>query len=104
MNAYRVDIWKSVKHNGKFVTNIQRVIVIHARNTEEAKAKAILKKSTVNKLEGLIVEASAEYIYSCEKIGTVTIEKFYVYSNHDYSPVPVEEYRNSFKRQNGDAK
>jgi hypothetical protein len=99
MNAYRIDVWRSVKHNGKFVTNIQRQIVVHARNKEEAESKIKLTKESVNKLPALLVEASNEFIYSCEKIGTVTIQPFYVYSDK-LSPTLVEDYKNNLKQFN----
>ena len=92
MNAYEIDLWRSVKHNGEFVTNLQRRIIVHARNEKEAKTKVTLKESTVNKLPGLTIEASRESIYRTTLIGTVTIEPFYVYSSSRTS-IPVKEYQ-----------
>jgi len=79
MNAYEVRIWRSVKHNGVFVCNNDRLVVIHARNKEQAEKKITLAKA-INNLNDGLVEVSAEWVYSTELIGTVTIQPFYVYS------------------------
>lgn len=96
MNVFRIAIWRSVQHNGKFVTNIQRVAIIHARNQKEAAAKITLKKELVQNLPELEIKASQEIIYSCEKVGTVKIEPYYVYSK-DYSPISIEQYKRDLK-------
>lgn len=98
MNAYRIDIWKSVEHNGKFVANINRVVLIHARNETEAKSKISLQKETVQNLPQLEIKVSNEVIYSCERIGTVTIERFYVYSD-GRTPISVKEYQAQLKKE-----
>jgi hypothetical protein len=97
LNAYRIDIWRSVKHNDKFICNVQRVQIIHARNEVEAKSKIILKGETINNLPDLIIKVSSEFIYSCEKIGTVRIEPFYIYSN-GRSSISVKEYKEQFNK------
>jgi hypothetical protein len=99
MNAYRIDMWRSVKHNGVWVTTVSRTEIIHARNEKEARSKIILKEAYVNNLPQLKIETGNEFINSCEKIGTVTIEPFYVYSgqNYNYSPISVEDYKAKYK-------
>jgi hypothetical protein len=95
MNAYEIDVWRGIKHNGEFVINDSRKVMIHARNQIEAINKVKLAETKTNKLDGLLIEVSAEFIYRITKIGTVKIEKFYVYS-HGKSPTSVEY----FKQQN----
>jgi hypothetical protein len=92
MNAYGIDIWRSVKHNGEFVTNANRFVIIHARNEQEAKTKVTLAKAYINDLPALKMEVSAEIIYSVTKLGTVRIEPFYVYSG-DKSSISVKEFK-----------
>lgn len=84
--------WRSLKHNGQFVTNLQRVALIHARNEMEAKSKIKLTEAKTQQLSNLLIETSNEFIYSVTKIGTVTIEKFYVYSG-DRSPILVRHFK-----------
>lgn len=98
MNAYRISIWRSVKHNGKFVTNIHREIIIHARNSKEADAKITLApEHTYDSSPTLKIEVSSETIYSTTKIGTVTIEPYYVYSDGQ-NPISVEQYKTTLKK------
>lgn len=97
MNAYGIDIWRGVEHNGKFVTNANRFEVIHARNEQEAKSKITLAKGYTQELPALTIKVSAECIYSVTKLGTVKIEPYYVYSG-DKSPISVEDFK---RRQNG---
>ena len=89
MIAYGIDIWRSSKHNGKFVTN-----AVHARNEREAKTKVNLAKAYINDLTTLKLkmEVSAEVIHGIVKLGTVRIEPFYVYSG-DNTPISVEEFK-----------
>ena len=100
MNAFRISVWRSVSHNGKFVTNNQRVIIIHAMSEEKAKSKIKLKEATENHLRGLEIKTSKEVIYSCEKIGTVEIHPFYVYSNRDYGVISFNDYQRELKQFN----
>jgi len=88
MNAYGIDIWRSVKHNDKFSHNVNRFEIIHARNEAEAKNKVTLAQGYIQNLPALQIEVSNETIYSIKKIGTVKIEKFYVYSD-GRTPRPV---------------
>ena len=81
MNAYEISIWRGVKHNGEFSHNIQRTELIHARNEIEARHKVTLAQGYLQNITSLQIEVSGEFIYSCRKIGTVKIEKFYVYSD-----------------------
>jgi hypothetical protein len=99
MNAYEIDIWRSVKHNGEFVVNDPRTEVVHARNETEAKSKIKLAEKKTHQSADLLIDVSAEFIYGCHKIGTVTIEKFYVYSSNR-TPTPVKEFqlRNRVKK------
>jgi predicted metallo-beta-lactamase superfamily hydrolase len=92
MNAYEIDIWRNIKHNGKFFINDGRTVVIHARNQIEAKNKIRLAEAKTNKLDGLLIEVSAEFIHGVTKVGTVRIEKYYVYSNGRY-PISVEDFK-----------
>jgi hypothetical protein len=93
MNAYEIDIWRGVKHNGVFSHNDVRVELVHARNEEEAREKITLREGYIHNSFGacdLVIEVSSETIYSCRKIGTVCIKPFYVYSD-GRSPVLVSE-------------
>ncbi len=94
MNAYRVDIWCSVKNSGKWSHNSSRIVRIHARNEKEARQKVNLAPAKSWDKEA--IEVSSETIYSVEKIGTVTIQPFYVYSNSGYSPVAVNDFKRLF--------
>ena len=90
MNAYEIVVWRSVKHNNGFSHNDGRVVLVHARNEEEAKKKVVLRVGCVIRLIDLIIDVSAEFIYSTRKIGTVRIERFYVYSD-GRSPVLIDK-------------
>ena len=96
MNAYGIEIWKSVKHNDKFSHNINRFEIIHARNETEAKNKVTLAQGYIQNLPALQIEVSGESIYACRKIGTVKIEKFYVYSD-GRTPRPVGKRMGTMK-------
>ena len=86
MNAYEVDVWRGVQHNGKFSHNDSRVELIHARNEEEARKKITLREGHVDGLtSGLNINVSSESIYSVRKIGTVKIGRFYVYTDSEGS-------------------
>ena len=96
MNAYKLHIWTSVRHNGKYSHTVQRYKIVHAHNTEEAKGKIKLKEAkTYNASKDLIIEASTEFIYEAEKIGTVTIQPYYVYS--DGSFISVEDFKGQLR-------
>lgn len=97
MNAYVVDIWSSLKHNSVSLPATTRQLVIHARNTNEATSKVILNSGYIKELPGLKIEVGKEFVYSCRKIGTVTIEKFYTYSNDAHVPIRVCDYKNYIK-------
>ena len=90
MNAYGVEIWKGVRHNDKFSHNINRFEIIHARNEVEAKNKITLAQGYIQNIPALQIEVSGEFIYSIKKMGTVKIEKFYVYSD-GRTPRPVRK-------------
>ena len=98
MNAYRVDIWCSVKHNDKFIQNSSNAYIIHARNEEEARSKVTLRKGYTKDLPGLKLEVSNETIYSSRKVGTVIIEPYYVYS--DGNNISVAHYKARIKKEN----
>lgn len=105
MNAYEVNIWASVKHNGIFSHHIERELVIHARNVGEAKNKVYLKKGCINTgNDKLNIEVSEEFIESVYLIGEVEIHPHYVYSGNSRSPILVSEYKAYLKRYNKDAK
>lgn len=88
MNAFEIDIWSQVKHNGKFSHTITRVELIHARNEREAKGKVKLIEGETYVTGELEIEASAEFIYSCRKTGTVRKQLYYEYSD-GRSPIKV---------------
>lgn len=99
MNAYEIDIWRGVKHNGKFVVNNSRKVLVHARNENEAKSKVTLALSKTYNYSDvgkgkitLIIEVSQETVYSCIRIGTVKIERFYTYSN-GRTPTLVSDFK-----------
>ena len=71
MNAYVIEIWRSVKHNDKFSHTINRFEIIHSRNEAEAKNKITLAQGYIQNLPALQIEVSSEFIYSAKKIGTV---------------------------------
>jgi len=81
MNAFEVDIWKQVKHNGKFSHTIPRMELIHARNEQEARGKVELAGGELQKGYNLEIDVSAEFIYSCRKVGTVRKQLYYEYSD-----------------------
>ena len=58
-----------------------RVELIHARNEQEAKGKIELTVGKTYVTGNLKIEASAEFIYSCKKIGTVKKQLYYEYSD-----------------------
>jgi hypothetical protein len=96
VNAYKLHIWTAVKHNGKFTHNVQRRKIVHARNSDEAKGKVKLKEAkSYNLPNTFMVETSAEYIYQVEKIGTVIIQPYYVYSDGSY--MSVEDFKSQLK-------
>ena len=72
--------------------NPSRTVIIHARNETEAKSKVKLAESQTNKLDGITIDVSKEFIYAVYKIGTVTIQPFYVYSNGKGS-ISVAEFK-----------
>lgn len=81
MNAFEIDIWRQVKHNGKFSHTVTRVELIHARSEQEAKGKVKLTEGKTYINSNPEIEVSAEFIYSCRKIGTVRKQLYYEYSN-----------------------
>lgn len=81
MNAFELDIWKQVKHNGKFSHTVTRMRLIHARNEREARGKVKLAEGETSLTGTLEIEVSAEFIYSCRKIGTVRKQLYYKYSD-----------------------
>lgn len=95
MLGFRVDIWYSVKHNGKFVVNNNRLEIVHARNADEARRKIVLEPAKQHIVGDLTIDSSAEFIYSIEKIGTVKVvtRKFYEYSNGLSREIPPKEIR-----------
>ena len=88
MNAYRISVWRSVRHNGKFSHTVIREELIHARNETEARGKIALAPTREWASGTLTIVASSEFIYSARKIGTVRKQLFYVYSDGS-SPRPV---------------
>jgi hypothetical protein len=99
VNAYVLEIWQSVEHNGKFSHNVHREIIVHARNANEAKEKIALRPEHTKELPELKIEVGNEFVYSCKKIGTVEIRPFYVYSSHRYSPIEVDVYKANIKKE-----
>ena len=81
MNAFEIELWVGVRHNGKFSHNVIRTELIHARNEQEARGKIMLKGGTTYVTGTLKIEASTEYLYSCKKIGTVRKQLYYEYSD-----------------------
>ena len=96
MNAYEISIWRSVKHNGQFVVNNQRLELVHARNKQEAESKVTLAKPSTKTYQSLTIDVSAEVIYSTTKIGTVKIERFYTYSN-GRTPILMSDFRQAVR-------
>jgi hypothetical protein len=92
MNAYEISIWRGIRHNEKFIVNDQRTVIIHARNETEAKSKVKLAEPQHNNLDNIRIDVSKEFIYTVYKIGTVTIQPFYVYSN-DRGSISVAEFK-----------
>ena len=88
MNVYEAHIWRSVYHSGQFSHTATRTQLIHALNEGRAKQKIVLAPEKVMGIEPHTVKASAEVIYALRKVGTVTIQRFYVYSD-GRSPRPV---------------
>ena len=93
MNAYDINIWTSVTHNGKFSHKVQRKVLVHARNEAEAKSKIMLAPEKHYDTDNLHIVASAEYIYSCVKFGTVKKELHYTYSDGRHA-IPCEYFKN----------
>ena len=88
MNVFEIDIWRQVRHNGKFSHTVTRMELVHALNEERAKKKITLEKGKTWGKESLIIESTDEFIYGIRKTGTVTIQPYYVYSD-GRSPRPV---------------
>ena len=88
MNVYGIDIWRSVKHNGKFSHTVTRFELVHALNEERAKKKITLAKGCTWGKEPTVVETSDEFIYAIRKSGVVTKQMYYVYSD-GRTPRPV---------------
>jgi hypothetical protein len=96
MNAYKITIRKSVKHNGIFSHNVSRELIAHAKNEDEAKNKITLEKSYQELVTGnLTVDVGDEAIYSFDKIGTVHKEtkEYFVYSNENYPPIETNKFK-----------
>lgn len=90
MNAFRISVWKSVTHNGKFSHTIAREELIHARNEAEALCKITLAPASKSPVGSTLnIDVSSEVIYSAKKIGTVRKQLFYVYSDGS-SPRPCQ--------------
>ena len=81
MQAFDIEIWRQVEHNGKFSHTVPRVELIHARNEQEAKGKVKLVEGKTQMVGDLEIQVSNEFIYSCRKIGTVRKVLFYEYSD-----------------------
>ena len=90
MNVYEIDIWCSVKNDGKFSHNARRTVLVHALNEERARKKITLSPAIKLGMGGQsTVEASKETIYSVRKTGAVKKQMFYVYSD-GRNPRPVK--------------
>ena len=90
MNTYEADIWRSVYHDEKFSHNATRRQLIHALNEERAKVKITLAAArSYNSGPAHTIRVSSETIYSLKKTGTVTIQRYYVYSD-GRPPRPVK--------------
>jgi hypothetical protein len=56
MNVFEIEIWQSVKHNDKFICNIQRTELVHAMSEAKARQKITLKPAQVNNLPDLKIK------------------------------------------------
>ena len=89
MNVYEIDIWTSVKHNGKFSHTVTRTVMVHALNEDRAKKKITLEPEKIYDVGSrLVINASAEFIYRLTKTGTVRKKLYYEYSD-GRNPRPV---------------
>ena len=96
MKAYKLLLWQPVYHGDVLSHIVERVVVIHARNEEEAISKVPLKKGQ-DKSPHYITKNESLYKAYC--LGQVTIRKYYVYNgDKDYSPIPIEVYKDNLKR------
>jgi len=88
MNVYEIDIWQSVYNGDAFSHTVQRTELIHALNEARARNKIKLAKEKIWESGSTQIKASAEFIYSIRKTGTVTKQLYYVYSD-GRTPRPV---------------
>lgn len=96
MKAYKLLLWQPVYHDDTFSHNVERVVIIHARNEEEAIRKVPLKKGQ-DKSPHYITKN--ESLYKAYYLGRVTIRKYYVYDgDKNYNPTPIEVYKANLKR------
>jgi len=81
MKGYKVHIWQSVSHNGKFSHHSQSYQTIHAYNEKEARSKIReLKPARRHELDnGVVFEVSKEFIYEVEYLGRVQRRTVYDY-------------------------
>jgi hypothetical protein len=66
MPAYWIDIYHTIKYNGKLNAEEVRFERVYARNEEEAKSKVQLGKAYKRVFPNLVIEVSEESIKNCE--------------------------------------
>jgi hypothetical protein len=84
--GYRIHIWNSISHNGKFSHNTERIVDVRLpermndRNVVFA-ANLILEPETKYQLhDGLSIQASGEYVKSVHFLGVATQRVVWDYS------------------------
>ncbi len=88
MKAFEFELWQPSYYEGKFTNNIQRFVIVHARNEDEARQLIPLRKGKEYPLH----TTKDESVYDVKDLGSVRIEKFYVYQK-DKSPISVKEFK-----------